>query len=251
MNCARLSQVLDAWLDGELDAATGAEIEQHLRGCAACAGLRDGRAALADRLRAGTLAYAAPPHLRTRVERAIAANAAAAPARGGPTWWQAAAALGAASALGLAVGYWIGKPLPESLPGEQVVASHIASLKPSRQLVEVASTDRHVVKPWFQGKVDFAPAVRDLSSDGYTLVGGRLDHVAEGQAVAIVYRVREHVISLFVWRAATPREEPLALSSARGFSVASWSEAGLRFAAVSDADSREIERFARLMQARR
>ncbi len=108
-----------------------------------------------------------------------------------------------------------------------------------------------MVKPWFQGKVVFAPAVRDLSSDGYTLLGGRLDHVAERQAVAIVYRVREHVISLFVWRATTPREEPLALSSARGFSVASWSEAGLRFAAVSDADTREIERFARLVQAQR
>ena len=145
----------------------------------------------------------------------------------------------------------MGKPQLESSPAEQVVASHVASLGPARRLVEVASTDRHVVKPWFQGKVDFAPVVRDLSAEGYALLGGRLDHVAEGQAVAIVYKVREHVVSLFVWRAANPRDEPLALSSARGFSVASWSEAGLRFAAVSDAEAREIEHFARLVLAQR
>ncbi len=123
MNCARLSQVLDAWLDGELDATTGAEIELHLRGCAACARLRDGRTALAERLRTGALAYPAPAHLRTRVERAIAANAAPAPTRRGPTWWQAAAALGAASALGVAAGYWIGQPLPESFPGGPRIAT--------------------------------------------------------------------------------------------------------------------------------
>ena len=93
--------------------------------------------------------------------------------------------------------------------------------------------------------------MRDLSAEGYALLGGRLDHVAEGQAVAIVYKVREHVVSLFVWRAASQRDEPLALSSARGFSVASWSEAGLRFAAVSDAEAREIEHFARLVLAQR
>ena len=108
-----------------------------------------------------------------------------------------------------------------------------------------------MVKPWFQGKVDFAPVVRDLSAEGYALLGGRLDHVAEGHAVAIVYKVREHVVSLFVWRAANSRDEPLALSSARGFSVASWSEAGLRFAAVFRCGSAEIERFARLVQAQR
>jgi anti-sigma factor RsiW len=250
MNCARLSQVLDAWLDGELDSATGAEIDQHLRGCAACAGLRDARAALAGRLRAEALTYPAPSHLKSAVQKAIAASAAP-PVRRGPSWWQAATALGAASALSLAVGYWMGKPLPESSPAEQVVASHVASLGPSHRLIEVASTDRHVVKPWFQGKVDFAPVVRDLSAEGYALLGGRLDHVAEGQAVAIVYKVREHVVSLFVWRAANPRDESLALSSVRGFSIANWSEAGLRFAAVSDAEAGEIERFARLVQAQR
>ena len=146
MNCARLTQVLDAWLDGELDSATSAEIDQHLRGCTACTGLRDARAALAARLRAEALSYPAPTHLKSAVQKAIDANAAPT-VRRGPSWWQAAAALATASALTFAAGYWMGKPQLESSPAEQVVASHVASLGPARRLVEVASTDRHVVKP--------------------------------------------------------------------------------------------------------
>jgi anti-sigma factor RsiW len=157
-----------------------------------------------------------------------------------------AAVLATLSAL---AGYWLGSPLPESSLREHLVASHIASLGPSHRLIEVASSDRHTVKPWFQGKVDFAPTVRDLSGEGYVLLGGRLDHVAEDQAAAIVYRVRGHVINLFVWRAAGAAAEPLALSTARGFSLATWTDSGLRFAAVSDTDAQEIERFARLVSS--
>jgi anti-sigma factor RsiW len=153
------------------------------------------------------------------------------------------------AATGVFAGYWIARPVPDGSLREQVVASHVASLGTARRLTEIPSGDRHAVKPWFQGKVDFAPAVRDLSAEGYVLLGGRLDHVGGGQAAAIVYRVREHVINLFVWRAGAPADEPLSVTPARGFSLATWTESGLRFAAISDTDAREIERFARLVRS--
>jgi anti-sigma factor RsiW len=242
VNCARLRQVLDGWLDGELDPATGAEIERHVRGCPACAVLKEGRVVLGQQLRGELPRYRAPARLAHEI------HAATAPRRDLGRLRAAAAAL-AIAVVSAAGGYWAGRPAPGGSVREQVVASHVASLGASRRLVEIASADRHAVKPWFQGKVDFAPVVRDLSSEGYVLLGARLDHVAGGQATAIVYRVRQHVINLYVWRAATQEDEPLAVAPARGFSLATWSSAGLRFAAIADTDAREMERFARLVRA--
>ena len=123
----------------------------------------------------------------------------------------------AAALVSALAGYWVGRPAPTALR-EHLVASHVASLGDARHLTEVASGDRHTVKPWFQGKVDFAPTVRDLSSDGFVMLGARLDHVADRQAAAVVYRVRNHVINLFVWRA-TAGDEPFVVSAARGFNL--------------------------------
>ena len=133
---------------------------------------------------------------------------------------------------------------------EQLVARHVASLARASP-VDVAASDRHVVKPWFQGKVDFSPAVRDLSAQGFVLRGARLDRLAGEQAVAVVYQVRQHPINLFVWRDTGDRAVPLAFSSARGFSLATWRDGGLAYAAVSDVEPGDLERFARDIQAPR
>ncbi len=250
MNCTRLSQVLDAYLDSELDPATGGEIAQHLSHCAACMALKSERDALKQRLHAQAPYFAAPGALRQAVRRSL--TAAADPAGRGkrsPSWLQAGALAAVAALVSALAGYWLAQPLPDSSLREQVVASHVASLGDARRLTDVTSVDRHVVKPWFQGKVDFAPVVRDLSGAGYELVGARLDHVAGRQAVAIVYRVRSHLINLFVWRAASNESEALAVATVRGFGVATWAGDGLRFGAVSDVDPRELERYARLVQA--
>jgi anti-sigma factor RsiW len=249
VNCVRLRQVLDAWIDGELDHATSAEIAVHLDSCSACASLRHERDELRALLRGGAQYHRAPPAFQSSVRRRLAAAADAGDApRSRPSWLQAAALIVFAAVVSALAGYWVGRPAPDSTLREQVVASHVASLGSARHLTEVVSADRHTVKPWFQGKVDFAPTVRDLSGHGFVLAGGRLDHVADRQAAAIVYRVRNHVINLFVWRAGA-NDEPFAVSAARGFNLVTWSEAGLGFAAVSDVDVRDIERFARLVQA--
>ena len=163
-------------------------------------------------------------------------------------WLGAGALATIAALLGLLAGYWLARPLPDDSVREHLVASHVASLNTPQRLITVESTNQHVVKPWMQGKIDFAPVVRDLSTGGYTLLGARLDHVGDRQAVAIVYRMRNHVINLFVWRAADYTAEALAMQSARGFGMATWADGGLHYAAVSDIERADLEGFARLMQ---
>jgi anti-sigma factor RsiW len=251
VNCTRLRQVLDAYLDGELDSATQGEISHHLAQCPACTALRGEREVLKQRVRADAPYFAAPEALKRAVHRSLAATAPEGAPRGGsrPSWLQAGVLAVAAALISALASYWLARPLPENPLREQVVASHIASLGPARPLADITSLDQHAIKPWFQGKLDFAPVVRDLSGQGFTLVGARLDHIADRQAAAIVYRVRNHPINLFVWRAADSRPETLNVSTVRGFGIATWAEGGLRFAAVSDADQRDLERFAELVRA--
>ncbi len=266
MNCARLQQVLDAHIDGELDYATTAEITAHLAECASCDALREQRSALRQALRAHAPHFKAPaalaPAIRRSLDRAILQSAtklqSPATVRGAGLSWLHAAALASVAALaGLIAGYWLAQPLPDDPLRDSAVASHVAALTPARQLIQVASSDRHTVKPWFQGKIDFVPPVKDLAGDGYGLIGGRLDQVADKPAAAVVYQVRKHVINLFVWRATDKAPNyptadattAIATASVRGFSVTTWAAGGLRFAAVSDVDGRDLTRFAQLVSA--
>lgn len=248
MNCTRLQQVLDAHIDGELDRATARDITEHLARCADCAALRAGRSHLRHAWRTHAPYYQAPAMLAPAIRRALRQSLAqAAPARRTTPSWRHVAAFATAAALaGLIAGYWLAQPRPDLPLRDAAVVSHAAALAPRRQLLEVASSDRHTVKPWFQGKLDFAPPVKDLSAAGYTLLGARLDQVADRQAAAVVYQIRKHLINLYVWRASD--RVPVAISSAsvRGYSVATWAADGLRFAAVSDVDGRELTRFAHL-----
>jgi anti-sigma factor RsiW len=245
-----MRQVLDAWIDGELDAVTAGDIEQHLDQCPACLALKSDRDILRGQVRAQAPYYNAPPALRSTIlNRLDQTPPTAQPSPRSRNWLGAGALATIAALLGLLAGYWMARPLPDDSVREQLVASHVASLNTPQRLITVDSNNQHVVKPWLQGKIDFAPMVRDLSTHGYTLLGARLDHVGDRQAVAVVYRMRNHVINLFVWRAADYTAANLALQSARGFGMATWADGGLRYAAVSDIERGDLERFAQLAQA--
>lgn len=241
--------MLDAYLDKELDAATDAQLAQHLSACPACAGVQAERDALRRAIR--LLPRHRPP---ARLRRSITGALASVDRLPMPTrlrslyGWQAALFAGAAATLAFALGLWIATPSVQD-EREHAIRRHVASLGNGQQLVQVSSTDRHVVKPWFAGKIDFAPPVRDLTEHGFALVGGRIDTLAGGSAAAIVYRIRQHDINLFVSRAPGPRPEPVAASMLRGFAVVTWASDGLSFAAVSDVDARELQRFSELVQA--
>ena len=145
---------------------------------------------------------------------------------------------------------WLLKPEPEARWTEHVVASHVASMAQSGLLVSIESGERHTVKPWFQGKVAFAPAVKDVSETGFVLLGGRIDRVGDREAAAIVYRIRKHVINVFVWPTQIPPDETEGETRARGFTIVNWNEDGLRYAAISDVDPRDLRRFVEHMRGR-
>ena len=256
MNCARFHQVLDAHIDGELDHATARDIAAHLGECAACAALRDQRLALRQNLRAHTPYFKAPATLVPAIRRALAQSDPALKPQPratvfnrGVSWFHAAAFATVAAFAGVIGGYWLAQLQLDYPLRDPAVASHVAALAPTRPLIQVTSSDRHTVKPWFQGKLDFAPPVKDLAGEGFVLVGGRLDQVADKPAAAVVYQVRKHVINLFVWRAGERAPDTLVTTNVRGFSVTTWAADGLRFAAVSDVDGRDLTRFAQLVAA--
>jgi len=252
MNCTMALRMLDAYIDHELDAATSAEMAQHVVACAECSALRSQRVAMQTALRATLVREPAPASLRAAVLRDIReadarrATRAPRPPRSGSSWaraWQMML-LGASTAVAGAIGgWWFAQP--QGLDGipEYVVTRHVASLSPEGPRIDVASSDRHSVKPWFQGRVDFAPVVRDLSAQGFELVGGRLDRIGDRQAAAVVYRLRGHAINVFSWRVKGHDVEPDRSVTLRGFNVETWNEADMDFAAVSDAEGAELKRF--------
>lgn len=131
--------------------------------------------------------------------------------------------------------------------GADITASHLRALRVG-PLVEVMSTDRHSVKPWFQGKLDFAPPVFDLAVDGFPLKGGRVEHLNRTTAAGLVYGRNLHVIDLYVWP--STRDEAAQPASVRGFNTRRWSVGGMQYWLVSDLDKHELERFEQLWRQR-
>ena len=130
---------------------------------------------------------------------------------------------------------------------DQVVANHVRSLL-AAQLVDVVSSDQHTVKPWFDGKIDFAPEVRDLSANGFPLVGGRLDYLDGKTVVALVYQRNKHPINLFITPEPASRSTSASVITRRGYNVFSWADNGMKYWAVSDLNQAELREFTELVQ---
>jgi anti-sigma factor RsiW len=238
-------------LDGELDAANVLAIEAHLKTCGDCRAELDRIQSVQEQLGAVSLRDRAPDRLRRRIEAMLAAESGAArpaavPARRGLAAhvlsgrWASGAISGAvAASLALAVAL---PQLTRTDIEDQLVQSHVRSLL-AGHIVDVATSNRHVVKPWFNGKVDFAPPVPELADVGFPLVGGRLDYVDDHEVAAIVYRRRLHTINLFV-RPAAALSSPIGFVKRReGYNLIRWTDGGLEYWVVSDLDAHELELF--------
>jgi len=252
VECERARQLIDAYVDGELALETSTEIERHIDSCDACRRLYASRRALSAQLRDPALRVAAPDGLRRRVAAAVSAEsprpAALRPAR--RQWMQLAAACFAAAVLGSGTTYFSLTSGSQASLADEVVANHVRSLLVENRVVDVPSSDEHTVKPWFNGKLDFAPPVIDLTTDGFPLVGGRLDYAAGRTVAALVYRHRQHIINLFVWpaeggpmAAGTPSAESL-----QGYHVVHWTGGGMAYWAVSDLNPADLKSFGDLVQ---
>jgi anti-sigma factor (TIGR02949 family) len=251
MNCEEARRLLPAYADGELELSQALALEQHLQGCAECAAALRVHKGLSQAVR-GLPYHRAPDTLRARLRRQLPAAAPAAPVaqprpprRRELTRW----AMPIAAALALTVGLNLGlgtRRADETLR-EELVAAQVRSLQ-ADHLNDVASSDQHTVKPWFAGKLDYAPPVRDLAQQGYPLAGGRLDYIARREVAALVYHHRKHAINLYIWPASDGDEAPRG-QSRDGYSLVHWCKDGMEYWAVSDLNGEELKQFAQLQIA--
>lgn len=249
MRCDHCLDALDARLDGELTPAESREVDLHLAGCADCGREYESRVAT-HRLLAETLVrYPAPDVLKARIRSALAQpHEFQSPPRATRSWWRVAAAgilvAAASSALTLAA---VRRPVASAVTDE-LLASHVRSLMPGH-LTDVVSTNQHLVKPWFNGRVDLSPPVPNLDSLGFPLVGGRADYV-HGRAVpVVVYGRRQHLINVFAWPE-TGTDEPPSEVARNGYHFVRWRRDGVEYWAVSDLNSAELRSFVTLFVSR-
>jgi anti-sigma factor RsiW len=248
MNHDAAARLLDAYLDDELDPGTALSIEEHVRECGACTDWLQARRALLARLRTPALRHAVPAELEQRLAQALRAAEPQNPARVAgktaprmPAWLPALAA----SLLLIAGGFFLGRSaLVGSSLDNEFVAAHVRSLLNSHT-VDVASSDHHTVKPWFAGRLAFAPPVPQLVGAEDVLLGGRLDYIAHQRVAVLAYQHGKHAVSVFVF----PRDSYATALRGRaavdGYRLLA-SRAG-EFVAVfvSDASAAELSEFAR------
>ena len=226
MNCAEAEPLLGAYLDRELDLQGSLAIERHIDSCVQCAAQFRALERLHAETGGAALDYTPRPDWRVRIGAASEAPGFRWARSGWPVW----AALAAACVLLVLAPWRQASPEPEI--AREIVDNHIRSLSGSH-LVDVPSSDRHTVKPWFQGKTSFAPTVPDLAADGFPLIGGRLDILQQQRVAALVYKRGEHVINLFIAPLDRRTEDPKTWDSG-GYHVLSWVRGGFGYWAVSD-----------------
>jgi anti-sigma factor RsiW len=244
MNCEEARRLLPAYADGELELGQALAFEQHLQGCAECAAALRGHKGLSAAVR-GLPYHRAPDTLRARLHRQLAPSEAAPvpPRRVELGRWAMPIAAGLVMAIGLDFGL-AARRADEGLR-QELVAAQVRSLQ-VEHLNDVASTDQHTVKPWFAGKLDYAPPVRDLAAQGYPLVGGRLDYIGHREVAALVYHHRKHTINLYVWPAQGEDALSPASQSREGYSLVHWRGEGMEYWAVSDLNAGELKEFGQL-----
>jgi len=249
MRCDDIRPRLEAYLDGELAETERAPLRDHLQSCPDCGPEAAALEQLRDAIRRSAPVYQAPEALRSQIRFALRREAAAStPALSSraPGWLAYAASILLAVALGSGGTFVLLGERQTDTIGTEIVDSHLRSLL-GTHLTDVASSDQHTVKPWFAGRTDLSPPAVDLGAEGFPLVGGRLDLIAGKPVPALVYKRREHVISLFVLPVSrADRGEAL---TRRGYNLRHWDEGDLGFWAVTDAAATELAEFEHLFRA--
>jgi anti-sigma factor RsiW len=240
MNCEDASVLVHALADGELDAGHAREVETHAASCRTCAAELVAARETKNLLARSELQFTPPASLRARIEGAIPKPQLVADRRTLLKGFALGSAMSALAASG--IGFVVLRDARgDRLMGE-AISAHLRSLQ-GEHLTDVLSTDKHTVKPWFNGKIDLAPPVPDLVAQGFTLVGGRLDFIDGRPVAALVYRRRAHVINVFVGQRLGQAPESPQLQVVQGFNVLRWRDGGLAVMAVSDLNAVELEEF--------
>src|SRR5436309_5431666 len=270
MNCEEATKLVDGYLDGELDPITSQTIEQHLRSCRNCEQAYETHRALVRAIGSAAPYYKAPAELRERIQSSLREEIAERPTRnvvrdirqvfrrnqpelrtslwGTPWNWLGLPGLGLAAAIifaaiiTLTVVPRLQRPGDNQFLATQLIASHVRSLM-ANHLTDVASSDQHTVKPWLDGKLDFAPPVVDLNSEGFPLIGGRLDYLDNHPVAALIYQRRKHFINLFVWPATPGTSKAQKIMARQGYHLLHWVDQDFNYWAVSDVNDKDLQTF--------
>jgi len=270
MNCEEAINLMDGYLDGELDPITNQEIERHLRDCSDCEHAYAAQRAVVRAIGSAAPYYKAPAELRERIQSSLRNEIGAKATRNGTRGGQVVrtrkqpepravlfgmpwnslslAGLGLAAAIIFAAIIFsnlaprLQRSGAEQFLATQLIASHVRSLM-ANHLTDVASSDQHTVKPWLDTKLDFAPAVVDLGGEGFPLIGGRLDYLDNKTVAALVYQRRKHFINLFVWPAASGAAITPKAISRQGYQLLHWVDADFNYWAVSDVSDNDLQAF--------
>ena len=265
MNCEEGIKLMDVYLDGELDPLNSQTIERHLRDCGSCDPAYKTHGSLIRTIGNATPYYKAPAELRERIQSLLREEIAESPLRnvardsqvlfrrrqpelrtillGTPwNWLGLAAAIIFAAIITLNLMPRLQRPGPDQFLATQLIASHVRSLM-ANHLSDVTSSDQHTVKPWLDAKLDFAPPVIDLSSEGFPLIGGRLDYLENRPVAALVYQRRKHFINLFVWPAESGSTNRTNTITGQGYQLLHWVDSDFNYWAVSDVSDNDLQVF--------
>ncbi len=252
MECNEVRVAISALVDDELSGEQKRLVEEHLASCAACSKIAKDYRRIGRSLKAAAFVRA-PPDMAERLRLQIAREGGEDRSLATGVWkyyaGQAAALLLVAGLS--ASGAWhlaTKRSAHNGLQGD-ILSAHVRSLLQDRP-TQIASSDRHTVKPWFIGRLDYAPPVRDLTAEGFPLTGARLDFVGDRRVASIVYMRRQHVINLFVWpvdAGAAAASEP---SAVKGYNALTWTADGVVHWAISDLNLPELRQFQSLLAGR-
>jgi len=249
VSCRETKELIQGYADGQLDLVRNLEMERHFRECAACAAAYESLRAM--RSVTSIKYFQAPLELETRIRarlREAGGVGNMTPRFRVPWQWAGMAAALLLTVLGTWRLTWMSRPgrLADEV-AQEIVAGHVRSLMASH-LTDVASSDRHTVKPWFSGKLDFSPPVGDFADRGFMLLGGRLDYLDRRPVAALVYQRRKHVINLFIWPTPDEPDSGIQAAGRQGYHLMHWNKAHMTYWAVSDLNEVELGELTRLVQ---
>ncbi|HEV3040142.1 MAG TPA: anti-sigma factor [Candidatus Angelobacter sp.] len=270
MQCRDSKKILGAYVDNEIDVMQSAALEEHLAVCEDCRAFMDDQRTVKNLVQQGNFRFSVPSGFYEQIRKSLDTRSKedTRPKKKLQFWpgaadslWRITAAVATAATLVLAVALGVllhresvathtnapNEAVPAQIATAQneVVDNHIRSLL-ADHLADVASTDQHTVKPWFNGKLNFSPKVADFSDQGFPLIGGRLDYMEAQRVAALIYKRRQHVINVFTYPHGG--SVPLATNEQRGFHTVHWADSGMEYWVISDVNAAELRQFADLLR---